>query len=363
MIERIKIRNFKSIRDADVRLRDVNILIGGNGAGKSNFIAFFDLLHDVYQQRLGEYMLRHGGVSRHLYGGPRVSDNIDAFIDFDNRNALYLRLAPSAVSGKAYIAETADYMNDANDDGKHYDRWHKQVWDRDVEESAMFLNNSPRMGYLRHDLQSVRVYHFHDSSELSQMRGKSHINDNKALRADGGNLASIIYRMRLTDEKSYCYLESVLRTVAPYFKRFVVEPDALDPQKVVLKWEANNSDLYFDSFSFSDGTIRFLALSTLLLQPERPKTIIVDEPELGLHPQAVQSFMGLVRRVSKTTQTILATQSPNLLSLVEPENVIVVESTANGSKYSHLNEQELSVWLEEYSLGDLWEKNLIGGQP
>jgi predicted ATPase len=364
MIEQVEITNYKSIRELKLPLNRLNILIGSNGVGKSNFISFFELTKAIYEQRFGSYTLSKGGIDNLLYHGRKGSDFIDGLIDFDNTNAFFFRLVPSQ-SNKGFIFGTGDYFNNNGTTNKNYrSSWHRNEWDTAVEESNLKNNPTWRAGYLKRFLSSFTVYHFHDTSATSPMRGTCELNDNEYLRDNGSNLAAYLYRLKQTDEKAFRLIEGVLSSIAPYFKRFDLKPDPLNPSKINLKWEEVSSDMYLDGYSFSDGTLRFIALATLLLQSKLPDIIIIDEPELGLHPAAINKFASLVKKASKKSQVIVSTQSTNLVNCFEPEDIIVVDREDNQSVFKHLSSQDLSVWINDYdySLSDMWEKNLIGGQ-
>lgn len=156
-----------------------------------------------------------------------------------------------------------------------------------------------------------------------------------------------------------------MQRVAPFFDDFLLEPQKLNPQKILLEWRHKNSEAYFNSESLSDGSLRFIALATLFLQPEayRPSVILVDEPELGLHPYAITMLASLVKQASTKTQVILSTQSPLLLDHFQPEDVLVADQVKSGTQFTRLDSTKLSGWLESYSLGQLWEKNELGGRP
>ncbi|MDE6009640.1 MAG: DUF4276 family protein [Muribaculaceae bacterium] len=302
MIERINISNYKSIRYAEIDLKMINILIGPNGAGKSNFISFFDLTKHLLEQRLGRYLLEHGGIDSLLYRGRKVSDNISALIDFENRNAFVFKLKPM-LGAKAYIEYTKDFFNNCSLSDKNYDdSWQPHTWDVNVEESAILTNPQWRAGYIRSFLKSFTVYHFHDTSLTSPMRRLSRIEDNEYLRHDGSNLAAYLYKLKKTDIKSYNLIEGTIRSIAPYFKEFKLIPNKIMDGFIGLEWEERYTDVYMDATNFSDGTLRFIALATLLLQPDSPKTIIIDEPELGLHPAAIIKLGALIKRTSMKTQ-------------------------------------------------------------
>ena len=155
----------------------------------------------------------------------------------------------------------------------------------------------------------------------------------------------------------------MIKSIAPYFKDFRLQPSRILPDRIKLEWEEENSDMYLDAQSFSDGTIRFIALATVLLQPNLPDTIIIDEPELGLHPSAINKLAALIKRASSKTQVIVATQSVNLVNCFDAEDILVVDKKDNQTAFSRLSSEDLSAWIDDYSMGELWEKNIIGGQP
>ncbi len=341
----------------------INVLIGPNGAGKSNFISFFDLTRHLLEQRLGSYLLEHGGIDSMLYRGRKVSDNISALIDFENRNAFVFKLKPTQ-GPKAYIEYTKDLFNNRGlKDKKYEESWNLHTWDVNVEESAILTKPQWRAGYIRSFLKSFTVYHFHDTSLSSPMRQLSRIGDNEYLRHDGSNLAAYIFKLKNTDIKSYNLIEGTIRSITPYFKEFKLIPNKIMEGFIGLEWEERDTDLYLDATNFSDGTLRFIALATLLLQPNPPKTIIIDEPELGLHPAAINKLGALIRRASNRSQIIIATQSVSVVDCFTPEDIIVVNRRNGQSTFDRLDESMYTNWLSEYSLGEVWEKNIIGGQP
>lgn len=363
MIQAVKIQGFKSIKNLSLQLRNLTVLIGSNGVGKSNFISFFELTKAIFQQNLGRYIMDNGGINTLLYKGRKVTEQVLGLLDFDNVNAFEFILRPGQ-SGKGYINRTSDYFNKNSDNTKNYSLWHHKVWDTNVEESALSTNTLWRAGYLKKYLQDFTVYHFHDTSSSSPMREPWDINDNVRMRDNGSNLAAFLFKLQQSDRKAYDLIEGTIKSVAPYFKRFVLAPDRNLSGKISLEWEEIGSDMRLNGHSFSDGTIRFIALATLLLQTDTPSVIIIDEPELGLHPTAINKFASLVKRASRKSQIILSTQSTNLVNCFEPNNILVVDRKEDQTVFRYLSADSLSIWLKDYNycISDLWEKNLIGGQ-
>lgn len=197
------------------------------------------------------------------------------------------------------------------------------------------------------------------------MKKTADVNDNRFLRPDGANLAAFLYFLRERHESSYHLIRRTVQGVAPFFDDFQLEPQRLNPNKILLEWRHKGSEAYFDASALSDGSLRFIALATLFLQPEehRPSVILVDEPELGLHPYAIAMLASLMKQAAATTQVIVSTQSPLLLDHFEPEDVLVADRVDGSTHFTRCDSAKLSTWLEEYSLGQLWEKNEIGGRP
>ena len=317
----------------------------------------------MLKKRLGGFILERGGFERFLYGGYRHSNSMKCLIDFDNINAFFFSLKP-ALGNKAFIEQSGDYFNNKKENTKSYKQlWHHHLWDYAVEESSILERPEWRADYLRSFLKSFTVYHFHDTSISSAMRRDCQIGDNEFLRHDASNLAAFLFRLQLNEPQSLKMIEKVVSSVAPYFKSFKLRENPNKPGFITLEWEEVDSDAYMDAYSFSDGTLRFIALATLLLQPIIPDTIIIDEPELGLHPAAINKLAAMIKRVAINKQVIIATQSTNLVNNFDPENIVIVDRLHKQTVFKRLDKSELNTWLEDYSLGEMWEKNIIGGQP
>lgn len=363
MIEQITIKNYKSIREIErLPLRRINVLIGENGAGKSNFISFFEMLNAIYERRFGQYVLQRGGIGRFFNFHAQTDESIFCMVDFDNLNAVSLNIIPSQ-TGKGIISNFSHFFNGCGDKGKNYRDWHDVTLDSNVEESDIQSDNTKRMSHVKKQLAGFKVYHFHDTSLKSPMRGPSVIGDYEMLRSDASNLAAWLYRMKHTDKSNFQLIEETVKSVAPYFRKFHLEPDAINPHQIKLEWEEENSDRYLDGYSFSDGTIRFVALAALLLSEQRPDVILIDEPELGLHPAAMTKLAAMIRRASQKSQIIVSTQSAAFVDEFDAEDIIVAERSEEDSVFYRLDTEKLKSWCNHYSLGELWRKNVLGGRP
>ena len=217
-------------------------------------------------------------------------------------------------------------------------------------------------------LSGCKTFQFHDTSSEAHIRSAANIDNNRFLMSDGGNVAAYLYMLKMKYEPYYNRIVDHVRYVMPSFHDFFLEPQILNPQWIKLQWvEKGNHEYVFGPEHFSDGTLRFIALATLFLQPPEllPQVIFVDEPELGLHPQAVDILASMVKKATESTQVIMATQSPRLLDSFDYRDIIVAEKDRETgcTLLNRLNEEDVKTWLEDYSLSQVWEKNIIGGQP
>ena len=208
-------------------------------------------------------------------------------------------------------------------------------------------------------------FRFADTGESSPLKTTNDLHNNRSLTRLGGNLAAFLYRLKLNHKESYDLIRRTVQQVAPFFQDFRLEPLELNRNTIKLEWRHVNSEGYFDASSLSDGTLRFIALATLFLQPVelRPSLILVDEPELGLHPYAIELLASMIRQASKETQVIAATQSSLLLDQFDPEDVLVADRVNGATEIRRLQSEQLAEWLKEYSLGQLWEKGELAGRP
>ncbi len=367
-IENIKIRNFKSIRELNLSFGQINIMIGGNGVGKSNLISFFKLLGQIINRSLSLHVARNGGANHLLYFGSKVSPEMGFKIIFENRNtynSYQVRLAPNTEDGFYFTSESIGYNSGIKDSTYSLGIGHNEslLFEYNKSDSNIYGGKKGISHYVIKAFEGLKVYHFHDTGETSKMKQTGDINDNQFLREDASNLAAFLYWLKERHVNNYNQIEKTITRIAPFFQGFDLKPSALNPEKIRLEWLEKGSDLYFNAHSLSDGTLRMMCLATLLLQPNPPSTIIIDEPELGLHPAAIHLLASLIKMAAERTQVIISTQSVTLINQFTPQDIIVVDRKEGQSVFRHIDDNELALWQEEYALGEIWEKNLIGGRP
>ncbi len=368
-IEKLTIKGFKTIRELkDFDLKPLTILIGANGAGKSNFISFFKIMAHVMHEQLGLYVAKYAaGASNLLFDGKRTSpfEGAISINDGEWHNEYFFTLVFAAndtlVFGKeGYCYSTLNY------DSKPL------TWANGAVESnfAKYANESTptsatdmKAAYKTYQLiQKIWVRQFHNTSFTSGIRAKSDISKTLYLEDEGANLPAFLYGLKTRQPQYYQRIVETTRLILPFFYDYVLEPEG---QGILLRWKEKNSDMLFSANMAADGMLRTMALVALLLQPEAslPDVLIIDEPELGLHPYAIEILGGLLKGASKLIQVIIATQSAQLIDCFEPEDVVVVERKNRESTFTRLSGTKLEGWLEDYSLSELWRKNVIGGRP
>lgn len=359
-LDKLTIRGFKSFESLeDFELGDLNVLIGANGAGKSNFVEFFRLLRAMVEERLQKYTIQNGPADGYFFNGVAHTRKIEADLIF-GANRYCFTLEPTAEGGIVIGEEATQYIPKGNLRYIGTGTSESQLQNRKDDEGLM--SKRGQNWYVWNSVSNWNVYHFHDTSMTAGMRRDSGIEQTAKLDASGDNLAAFLLGLRENHAPVYESIRKTVQRIAPYFDDFVLSVRSGKAEdQVRLTWRQKGKDYVFSPGHLSDGTIRFLCLTTALLQPSPPSTIVVDEPELGLHPEALTILAGLLRSASTRTQIIAATQSPVLLSEFEPEQVITVDQVGGATQLARLDADALQAWLDDFSLGELWLKGNVRG--
>jgi len=291
-LDHITVKGFKSIASIEkLSLRSINVVIGPNGSGKSNFIQVFSFLHAIRAGRLQDYVGQAGGADKMLYFGSKVTKKIQIHISFGAEvNQYELTLLPTEADTLVPSEEFVYFWNkDRYPKGPYATGLPRKGIEAGISESS----SKGIADWVRWHFARWRLYHFHDTSSSSPMKKTADVQDNRFFRPDGSNLAAFLYFLRTKHEASYSLIRRTVQRVTPFFDDFSLAPSKLNPDKIRLEWRHTNSDQYFAAASLSDGTLRFISLATLFLQPDelRPSVILVDEPELGLHPYASRRYL------------------------------------------------------------------------
>lgn len=352
----ISVKGYKSIKDQEIPLTKINVLIGQNGAGKSNFISLFKFLRNIIEGRLKNYSLKVGAETL-LYYGSKETRKIEIFINLTQN--FYGLTLESTANDSLFIEH--EYFTIRNNDSNIHKGEHTAQSEESELSKGENKNNAAEQVY--NVLKEWRVYHFHDTSETAGVKKYGSIADNQFLFEDASNLAAFLYVLKHTQEEYYERIVKTVQLVIPFFKDFVLRPNPLNEENIRLEWNDKFSDKTFTANELSDGSLRFICMATLLLQKNLPQMILLDEPELGLHPSAITILAGLLKKAANRSQVIVSTQSVSLVNEFEAEDIIVVENKEAETTFKRLEPEKLETWLHEYSMGDLWDKNIIGGNP
>ncbi len=370
-LKSIQISGYKSYGDrpkTKIDFKDINVIIGANGAGKSNLISFFDMVAFMTTGAFQEYVGKQGQAQSLLYFGAKVTDSIQAKIVFendDNIDTYEFKLIYALNDKLVFAGEKLSWHAKSKSTPRElvFPAGNLESVLSDKEQKDMMVT------IIRNIMNNCRVFHFNDTSSSARMRQQGYIDDNGYLKADAGNLAAFLYRLK-EDKKLNKYYELILKyskAALPQLDDLVLVPDFRNENNIKLNWKTQNSDELFGPHQLSDGSLRFIALATVLLQPPetRPSVIILDEPEIGLHPHAVSLLAKMIKSVGSEKQIIISTQSSSLLDEFGCDDVIIAEfdRNRNSSTLKRVSEESLKDWLVDYTLSDLWSKNIIGGLP
>ena len=371
-IERVHVRGFRSL--ASVELDDLPraaVLIGANGAGKSNFIRFFEMLSWMLKaRRLDEFVQKQGGADDQLHGGNRTTPRMEAELSIRTevgKNDYRFALSHAHPDRLFFVEEGFRF---SREDQPTEARWQYLETGGQEAEIVRAAQSGAHPGVnittarvVVHLLRDSSVYQFHDTSDESNFKKGWEVDDNDYIRSHGGNLAAVLLRLEREDVDRYELICEQIGRILPGFDRFELEESF---GRVSLRWKAKGIDKTFGAHLTSDGSLRFFALVTLLSLPAEmlPSVLLLDEPELGLHPAAVTLVGGMIRSLSEERQIIVATQSPLLVDAFDLEEIFVLELRGGRTEARKLSSEDYQVWLDEdFTPGELWQKNLLGGRP
>ena len=348
-ISSLHLNNYKSIQEVDISFGQCNIFIGANGAGKSNLLSVFDLIQCFTSHLQPVYITRTGGPDAYLRYGRKTSRSLSGTLHIADI-PYHFSLEASEDDAMYFTEETI-----MNPEGN-------ACLSRAGHKESLLFSESGRVPKpFLDEVSQWRTFHLNDTGGSSPIIRKQPIADTMYLRKDGSNVASFLYMLKERYPTNYRHIIRTVQRIAPSFSDFSFR---LVGDLVEMLWLEKFSDIPLRLHLLSDGILRFICMATLLLQPKdiMPKTIIIDEPELGLHPFALNILAGLVRSVSADRQLIISTQSPEFLNAFSPEDIIVTDKNDGETTYKRLNPSALKIWIEKYALSELWLMNYLEGE-
>jgi predicted ATPase len=365
MLDRLQIAGYRSIEECDLRLGRVNVVVGSNGAGKSNLLSALGLLGSMVNRSLQQVVEQSGGPATLLRGGPKVTKRLRLHATF-GQSAYEVVLARDARDHLTFKSEICFFSKPM------VERSYQAIFGtRHLESGLGFATrlfpDDPSLyvneRILCAAMSSWQVFRAVVTGPDAGMKQYQRVGDNVVLRPDASNLAPFLYRLLEESPGHVQRIAAAVRLVDPVFDRLHLAADPLDPEQIRVEWKQPRKRSSAPLHALSDGTLRFLALSTLLLQPNPPTMVLMDEPELGLDPVALGILAAMVRDVSASRQVVLATQSPTLLDHVDPADLIVAEHRDGATTVHRPEQAALRSSIEERSLGQWWIQHLLDGAP
>lgn len=372
VLESIRIRGFRSLADVTLELSpNVTVLIGPNGSGKSNLFRFFELCRWMLRERkLGEFVARQGGADDQLFRGREVTPQIEAELAVRTeagRCGYRFTLAAAQPDRLIFADESircCETEYGAEEGWRQLGSGHSEALL--VEAAQGGDGEGVDATAARAILQLLRdcvVYQFHDTSDNSKFKQLWDVSDCAQLRPHGGNLAPVLLRLERENFRLYDLICRQIGRMVPNFERFdLVEQHG----KVALRWKAKGGEQTYGAHLTSDGSLRLFALATLLyLPPEMlPGVVLLDEPELGLHPAAVELVGHMIKRAGRDRQVLVATQEPWVVDVFGLEQLAVLDLEDGWTTCRRFDPAEYWRWFDDgYTAGNLWNIGLLGGRP
>lgn len=371
-ITRVSIEGFRSLQKIEnLELPQLTVLIGSNGAGKSNFIRFFEMLSWMLKsQKLQMFIETHGGGDDQFFLGARKTPRLNAEIRIETQkgcNDYRFGLIHLSASDSVLLVDEAYRFSDKTIKGEA--PWHSLDGGNKEAQLVIASQTATRPAAkatakaVVHLLRQCSTYQFHDTSVNAAIRNKWDVTDNSRLRSDGGNLSAVLLELHENDLPRYKQIVRQIQRVLPTFEDFVLEPVA---GKIDLRWKGKYSDKTFGSHLTSDGSLRLFCLLTLLSLPGNrlPDVLFFDEPELGLHPHAITLVAEMLKRVAQARQVFVATQSPYMVDCFDLENIIVADLKDGATSLRNLPRDQYQEWLDDdYLVSEIWLKSPVGSMP
>ncbi len=361
-LKKLEIRGWKSYSKVDLNLSRLNVLVGRNGAGKSNLISLFKMFNELIGERLQSYVATHGGSEALLHYGSRETPMIDVRFQFETETGesrYCVRLVHAAIDALLFTEERLEFHRLGFDQPQSdvLGAGHRET---KLNREANRGNDTARV--IRGLVGSCRVFNFDDTSSTARIRNRCYAQNDRFLMPDAGNLPAMLARYQSQSPETLEKIVEVVRQFFPGFDTFALESKPGQENYIRLNWKEVGNPHVFDAQQIPDGTLRAIAMATLLLQPQEnlPTVIILDEPEKGLDPLAISVIAPLIEQTSDRCQVIVATQSSAFLDYFAAEDITVVERAEQETKLRRLTSEELDAWLDEYDMNEQWEEKPVG---
>ncbi|HIK13287.1 MAG TPA: AAA family ATPase [Oscillatoriaceae cyanobacterium M33_DOE_052] len=379
-LEKISVKGYRRLRDLEIEMRSLLVIIGANGAGKTSFLDVLSLLAASARGNLQDKLQLQGGLSQILTRGKAEELEISLAMQVPEKPPLHysLALCPHGISyeiGEENLTQQSNptahdpfkYIESSGVDIRYFSQEERRLvrpnWEHNYLETS--LSQVPKMyrepENLRKSLAACTYYAALDVSEKSPIRLPQAMRPAKLPGKNGEDLVSCLYDLRETDRDGFEMIEDILGTAFPDFERLNFPPVAAGT--LSMTWTDKNFSQPIYIHELSEGTLRFLWLATLLQSQSLTTITLIDEPEVSLHPELLQHLVYLMREAAKQTQLIVATHSDRLIRFLEPHEVVICDLEEGEAKMTWGDTLDLDKWLADYTLDQLWAMNVMGGRP
>jgi predicted ATPase len=378
----LQVSGFRRLADVKVSLRGLQLLIGANGAGKTTLLQTWELLRGAASGKLSDFIRSLGGFPtiQTIGGGDelrvRLTYRRPPLGDFVYDLGLKAKLAGYEVAAESLIqfqgSGSATHLE------RHGLRFDYADWDDNrqattrtsaehehLSPTETAFNAAPRLDQstrtIRDALRSVELYRPIPFGPRAAVVLPQQADAVWLPGPDGETLTSSLHHLRETDSDRFEMVEDTLRAAFPGFE--ALSFPAVGGGMLSLRWKEKDRRRPFSIYELSEGTVRFLWLTALLASPKLPPVVLIDEPEVSLHPALLQLLLELMREAAGRSQLIVATQSDRLVRFAEPEEVLVADVEEGAARFTPGDHFDLKHWLADYSLDQVWDMGVIGGQP
>ena len=375
----LKVQGFRRLADVELPLRPLSVMIGANGAGKTSVLDVLSLLASSAQSKLGESISEHGGIGSLLTCDRAEELGLGITMEVDGHEPLEYEmwLRPQGIA-HAIREETLKqtrkphpkpflHINSLQNRVQYYNPKEKKLlaptWEHNPLETS--LAQVPKMFEepedFRRRLASSTFYHVLNVDARSPVRLPQSMGPAELPGRNGENLVPCLYYLRETNRDRFEAIEDSLRAAFPRFERLDFPPVAAGT--LALAWRERGFSRPLYAHQLSEGTLRFLWLTTLLQSPGLTALTLLDEPEVSLHPELLSLLGDQLREASQRTQLVVATHSDTLIRFLEPPEVVVLDLTDDGmATVTRADHLDLDQWLKDYSLDELWRNGRMGAR-
>jgi len=345
-LQRCEISGYRALRHLSVELRGLNVLIGINGSGKTSFLDIFSLLAEGARGDLRDAIRSRGGFDSLLSRFVARGKSQEAFqvelqtapLPGKAQQTYRLRLATRGtgyqIDEETLSSESTQWLTRQEDRARYNDgeRQIAPTWDFKGQELALAQTSREyaEIEWFRTRLAEVAAFGALDVGPSAPIRLPQNLDPSRRLPGSNGrDLISALYNLRAADDPAYERILDAIRAGFPGFQG--LEFPLTGAGKATLLWRERGLREGCQAYELSEGTLRFLWLVTILLSPDRPDIVLIDEPEVSLHPELLKLLSGILQESAEHSQIFVATHSDRLLRWLEPGDLVILDRDESGT--------------------------------